>query len=144
MTASNIAPWTLDKNINCLQKIIYDDVYNVTKGCILSTSDKCFLWELFYKHLTWRKPSVKYWDFIVPFRLIVNAMGRYQLCSNTQSDCCISENLFWFVKQLTHLPPSAAYMHRWTGSALVQVMACHLIGTKPSPEPMLTLCQLDP
>ena len=23
-------------------------------------------------------------------------------------------------------PPSVAYMHRWTGSALVQVMVCHL------------------
>ena len=29
-------------------------------------------------------------------------------------------------------PPSAAYMHRWTGSALVQIMACRLD------------CQLDP
>ena len=28
-------------------------------------------------------------------------------------------------------PPSAAYIHQWTGSALVKVMACHLYGTKP-------------
>ena len=40
-------------------------------------------------------------------------------------------------------PPSAAYMHQWNGSALVQVMACCLFGTKPLPEPMLTYCQLD-
>ena len=32
---------------------------------------------------------------------------------------------------------------QWTGLALVQVMACHLFGTKPLPEPMLAYCQLD-
>ena len=40
-------------------------------------------------------------------------------------------------------PPSAAYMHQWTDSSLVQVMACCLIGAKPLPEPMLAYCQLD-
>ena len=40
-------------------------------------------------------------------------------------------------------PPSAAYMFQWNGSALVQVMACRLVGTKPLPEPALTYCQLD-
>ena len=40
-------------------------------------------------------------------------------------------------------PPSAAYMRRWTGSALVQVMACRLFGAKPLLEPMLAYCQLD-
>ena len=39
--------------------------------------------------------------------------------------------------------PSAAYMRRWTGSALVQIMACRLNGVKPLSEPMLTYCQLD-
>ena len=34
-------------------------------------------------------------------------------------------------------------MRRWTGSALVQVMACRLSGAKPLPEPMLQNCQLD-
>ena len=41
-------------------------------------------------------------------------------------------------------PPSAAYMRQWTGSALVQIMACRLSGAKPLPEPMLPYCQLDP
>ena len=39
-------------------------------------------------------------------------------------------------------PPSAAYMRQWTGSALLQVMACRLFGDKPLPEPMLAYCQL--
>ena len=41
------------------------------------------------------------------------------------------------------LRPSAAYMCQWTGSALVQIMACHLIGTKPLSEQMLVYCQMD-
>ena len=41
-------------------------------------------------------------------------------------------------------PPSAAYMHQWTGSALVQIMACLLFINKPLPGPMLPYCQLDP
>ena len=41
-------------------------------------------------------------------------------------------------------PPSATYMHQWTGSKLVQVMACRLFGAKSLPELMLTYCQLDP
>ena len=40
-------------------------------------------------------------------------------------------------------PSGAAYMRRWTGSALVQVMACRLDGAKPLSEPMLPYCQLD-
>ena len=35
-------------------------------------------------------------------------------------------------------------MRRWTGSTLVQIMACRLDGAKPLSEPMLTYCQLDP
>ena len=34
-------------------------------------------------------------------------------------------------------PPSAAYMRQWTGSALVQIMACRLFDAKPLSEPML-------
>ena len=41
-------------------------------------------------------------------------------------------------------PPSAAYMHQWIGSALIQIMACCLFSAKPLPKPMLCCCQLDP
>ena len=34
-------------------------------------------------------------------------------------------------------------MHQQTESALVQVMACRLFGSKPLPEPMLAYSQLD-
>ena len=48
---------------------------------------------------------------------------------------------FWV---LNLSPLSAAYMRRWTGSALVQIMACRLNGAKPLSKPVLTYCQLDP
>ena len=32
-----------------------------------------------------------------------------------------------------------AYMYQWTISALVHIMVCHLVGTKPLPKPM-TIC----
>ena len=62
-------------------------------------------------------------------------------------------NTFWntwhsvlsspFSPHPTHTP-STAYMRRWIGTALVQIMACRLFGTKPSSKPMLGHCKLDP
>ena len=34
-------------------------------------------------------------------------------------------------RHLHLFPPATAYMRQWTGSAMVQVMACHLYGVKP-------------
>ena len=39
-------------------------------------------------------------------------------------------------------PPIVANIHRWTGSALVQIMVCSLFGTKPLSKSMLGYCQL--
>ena len=50
------------------------------------------------------------------------------------------------MKSGPHLPAANVLITIWlqrTGSSLVQVMACHLFGAKPSPEPMLNLCELD-
>ena len=38
-------------------------------------------------------------------------------------------------------PSSAAYMHQWIGSALVQIMDCRLFDANPLPELMLSYCQ---
>ena len=40
-------------------------------------------------------------------------------------------------------PPGAAHMCWWTGSTLVKIMACRLVGAKPLSEPMVVYCQLD-
>ena len=43
-----------------------------------------------------------------------------------------------FVWDMFHSsPPGAAYMRQWIGSALLQIMACHLFGAKPLSKPML-------
>ena len=49
---------------------------------------------------------------------------------------------FWCYDKLSSSPPSAAYMRHWTDYALVQIMACRLLGDKPLPEPMLAYSQL--
>ena len=60
-----------------------------------------------------------------------------------------SVNVLTHRGRMTHIcennssPPSATYMRQWTRSALVQDMACHLFGAKPSPKPMLTYGLLD-
>ena len=45
--------------------------------------------------------------------------------------------------KLKSSPPSAEHMWQWIRSALVQIMACCLFGTKPLSKPMLGYCQLD-
>ena len=80
------------------------------------------------------------------------SMGPYRWSVNIGSWCCqaISHYLSqcWpnsrspygitRLQVLNSSPPRAAYMHQWTGSALVQVMTCRLFSTKPLPEQMLT------
>ena len=41
------------------------------------------------------------------------------------------------------ISPSAAYMRQWIGSALVQIMACRLVGAKPLSKLMLGYHLLD-
>ena len=41
-------------------------------------------------------------------------------------------------------PPSDGYMRQWIGSALVQIMACRLVGDKPLSKPIPRYCQLGP
>ena len=49
---------------------------------------------------------------------------------------CLGLNVLTHWGLVTHMRP-------WSLSTLVQVMACHLFGTKPFHEPMMTSCQLD-
>ena len=62
-----------------------------------------------------------------------------QMASNAEN-----VSISWRHYVINSSPLSAAYMRQWTGSTLVQVMACHLFGTKPLPEPTLAYCLLDP
>ena len=51
---------------------------------------------------------------------------------------------FGMRRAINSSPPNATYMRQWTGSALVQVMACRLFGARPLPELMPSNCRLDP
>ena len=46
----------------------------------------------------------------------------------------------WFIHSSPH---SAAYMRQFIGSALVQIMGCHLFGTESLSEPMLSYCLME-
>ena len=52
---------------------------------------------------------------------------------NSQHKWPVTRKMFPFddVIMFNSSPLSAAYMRRWTGSALVQIMACGLVGAKP-------------
>ena len=52
----------------------------------------------------------------------------------------IFQHKFFGLQYINSCTPSATYMCRWTRSALVQIMACCLFGTKPLSEPMLEYC----
>ena len=63
--------------------------------------------------------------------------------ANTSSVVLFSEHEIYVLIIAWFISPSAAYMRQWIGSALVQIIACHLFGAKPLFEPMLGYCQLD-
>ena len=56
--------------------------------------------------------------------------------SGANEVCCPGRPIHPHIDILTHLH-LVPYMRRWSGSALVQVMAWRLFGTKPLPEPTL-------
>ena len=49
----------------------------------------------------------------------------------------------WRVSHFNSSAPNAAYMRQWMGPALVQIMACRLVGAKPLSKAMRDDCQLD-
>ena len=81
--------------------------------------------------------SIVYWWIPVIylpifFKWLIGSGSLIRLSGEEVPGCWLSFN-----------SPSAAYMCQWTRSALVQVMAWCLFGTKPLPESTLAYCQLD-
>ena len=77
---------------------------------------------------------VMYMNWVINFQV----MAWCQLSAKPSSESGNFKIFNSFIK------PDDAYMHLWTGSSLVQVMAWNQTGAKLLPEPMLTSCQLDP
>ena len=48
------------------------------------------------------------------------------------------------IRTINSSPHSAEHMCQWIRSALVQIMACCLFGTKPLSKPMLGYCRMEP
>ena len=81
----------------------------------------------------------------VGLKLLSILIVEYAICITYNVMSMIKLVLWWCHKaSFNSSLPSAAYMPQWTGSALVQIMACRVDGAEPSYEPILTLCQLHP
>ena len=104
----------------------------------------CNSWQLIYRspnpadifllvHLqrnkteTWIKTAILFHENASKY-----ASATWKLTTNLFRHWCVNSS-----------PPSAAYMRRWTGSSLFQVMAWRLFGAKPLYETMLVYYQSD-
>ena len=59
----------------------------------------------------------------------------------TMKTCCC---FVFSKKNIYSLRPLDVFVRHQARSSLAQIMACHLIGPRPLPEPMLDYCWLDP
>ena len=80
----------------------------------------------------------------ITFPLNISSFILYQLLIIVKCKRGLWFDFLVFTTHINSSPPGAACICQWTGSSLLQLMACHLFGTKPQPEPMLVCCQLDP
>ena len=118
-------------------------------------------WFIYHKHWihTKKRPFNLYgftvllykWPMVVVHGLILTDMNKLETIlrlTKTQREwhikvvpnnmCTLSVYMSWLIS------PSATYMRWRIGSTLVQIMTCHLFGTKPLSKPMLGYCQVGP
>ena len=83
--------------------------------------------------------------FVIIMAIIFASLPSLNYCQDISVNSKWPLNLAkWRTVALEHdYPPSAAYMRQWTGSSLIQVIACRMFGAKSLPEPILVYCQLD-
>ena len=98
-----------------------------------------FVWNLneVYSQGPVRNESVVIQDMACTQQAISHYLS--QCSASFLRDTCISPKL----NELTHLPLVPHIFVSELGQVLVQIMACHLFGNKPLPEPILAFCQLD-
>ena len=99
--------------------------------------------------VTWKYFSLffNYWWLIVPqklsLKLLLAPVIKFVAHKIRNADNCANHFIKWCIYDMisildaNSLRLSDAYMRRWTGSSLVQIMACRLFGAKPLSEPML-------
>ena len=87
----------------------------------------CFQWQGFYTNALWLSDII-----------LIDTTGVYKIA-------VINWIFSWFIcSTFNSLRPSGAYIPQEPRSSFVQIMACRLSGVKPSFEPMLPYCQLEP
>ena len=83
-----------------------------------------------------------HWKCLVKIKIIKQVRGLKVILSTTIPQVYNKHSIF-------HMPinsslPCATYIGQWTVLILLQVIACHLFGIKPLPEPTMIHCQLEP
>ena len=111
------------KNISPQNEITMVKPWNHTSKVVVSI----FIWLL---NLCWKEKNEN-----------IQIWSRYSLLKNT--GCRLPASSSAALRYINWSPLSAAHMRQWTGLALVQIMACRLIGAKPLTKPMLGYFQLD-
>ena len=79
-----------------------------------------------------------YRTIIVPTCVLASNGAR-----SLTDECRLKGKIIFQMKDSFLISPSAAYMRQWIGSALVQIMACRLVGAKPLSKLMLGYHLLD-
>ena len=97
---------------------------NLILGCVLFDSI----------NVAYHKKSMKWIEFQVHLGLVQALLHKPSIR--------VLEICYMLQRVTNSSPSSGAYMRQWTWSPLVKIMACHLFGAKPLPEPMLSYCQL--
>ena len=75
------------------------------------------------------------------FFMLYHILSYYVICSISVLYVVM---ITTYLTSFNSLRPGDSYVRHWTGSSLLQVMACRLFGAQPLPEVMLSYCQLDP
>ena len=89
-------------------------------------------WKFFLHH----RPFVRGIHLSPPYSPNKGPVLRILDISSTKQRNSRDLKTYYVHVYLISSPRSAAYMRRWTGSTLVQIIACPLIGAKPLSEPI--------
>ena len=98
----------------------------------------------YFQVVAWFALLIVYQQFLLWFMVYLNQWRRHNIkiffVSKRKSSTVVTQ----VTASFNSSPPSAAYLRRWMGSALVQIMARRLFGAKPLSKLVLDYCQLDP
>ena len=117
-------PCILSHPVTCNKFCTWNTVWHLRSGCTLDKVLLCWLTaSSCYRNLSWIFENM--------ILLNISQLSCYDFNHAANNKIYIWKWLF------NSLRLGDAYMRHWTGSSLVQIMACCLFGAKPLSEPML-------